>query len=415
MPELRFPIITGVSAGAINAAYLASHPGSMVEAAEGLTRLWSDLQIRHVFRADSFSLLRHMAALGSCNLDLRRQLRSHPACADLVDTEPLRRFLARLPDASRTGKIVGIEDNLDQGAPRGRCPDHPRLHDRADSHLGPGMPRSRAGNAPTGAVRRRELTLDHVMASSSLPLFFPAVQTGRPLVWRRWHPAVGTALSGSAPGGAPYPGHLDALRPQTDAEAAAARGGGLPAAGPDRGQSHERRVSRSARPGPRAGREVQRHAAQKIPPAEERGEMRILDIEVLRPSVDLGRLSADYEAKLPGAFRFLTRGLGTKRTTSPDYLSLLMFEPELSATADRDRRGGRRGATRRPRPLAVAGLAWPSHQVSTAMPYLLESAVFRSVRNERRFTPASPRRAPERQLFWVPSKPRQAIVTSSQR
>ena len=61
MPEIRFPIITGVSAGAINAAYLASHPGSTTEAAEGLTQLWSYLEIRHVFRADSFSLLRHMA------------------------------------------------------------------------------------------------------------------------------------------------------------------------------------------------------------------------------------------------------------------------------------------------------------------------------------------------------------------
>jgi NTE family protein len=64
----------------------------------------------------------------------------------------------------------------------------------------------------------------------------------------------------------------------------------------------------------------------RMPPAE-RGDLRILDIEVLRPSVDLGRLSADYENELPGAFRFLTRGLGTRETTSPDYLSLLMFEP----------------------------------------------------------------------------------------
>ena len=56
--------------------------------------------------------------------------------------------------------------------------------------------------------------------------------------------------------------------------------------------------------------------------------LRKIDIVVLRPSVDLGRLAGEYEAKLPGAFRFLTRGLGTRETKSPDFLSLLMFQPD---------------------------------------------------------------------------------------
>ena len=64
MPELRFPIITGVSAGAINAVYLASHQGTTTEAVEGLTRLWSDLSIEHVFRADGWSLLKNMFGWG---------------------------------------------------------------------------------------------------------------------------------------------------------------------------------------------------------------------------------------------------------------------------------------------------------------------------------------------------------------
>ena len=47
---------------------------------------------------------------------------------------------------------------------------------------------------------------------------------------------------------------------------------------------------------------------------------------VIRPSRDLGRLARDFEPRLPGALRFLTRGLGTRRTASPDFLSLLMFQ-----------------------------------------------------------------------------------------
>ena len=43
---------------------------------------------------------------------------------------------------------------------------------------------------------------------------------------------------------------------------------------------------------------------------------------------DLGRLANDYEADLPRAFRFLTRGLGTRETRSNDMLSLVMFQPD---------------------------------------------------------------------------------------
>lgn len=49
---------------------------------------------------------------------------------------------------------------------------------------------------------------------------------------------------------------------------------------------------------------------------------------VLRPSVDLGRLSSQFEAQLPRSIRFLTRGLGTKETESPDILSLILFQAD---------------------------------------------------------------------------------------
>ena len=64
---------------------------------------------------------------------------------------------------------------------------------------------------------------------------------------------------------------------------------------------------------------------EKLAPQDREG-LRPVKLLVLRPSVDLGMLASQYEAKLPGAFRFMTRGLGTKETASPDFLSLLMFQ-----------------------------------------------------------------------------------------
>ena len=61
---------------------------------------------------------------------------------------------------------------------------------------------------------------------------------------------------------------------------------------------------------------------------EQRNDLRHIDLFVVRPSQDLGRLANEYEADLPRAFRFLTRGLGTRETRSNDMLSLVMFQPD---------------------------------------------------------------------------------------
>jgi len=63
-------------------------------------------------------------------------------------------------------------------------------------------------------------------------------------------------------------------------------------------------------------------------PEDQRDGLRIVDLLVLRPSRDLGRLARDYEPRLPGAFRLLTRSLGTRQTLSPDALSMVMFQSD---------------------------------------------------------------------------------------
>jgi NTE family protein len=63
----------------------------------------------------------------------------------------------------------------------------------------------------------------------------------------------------------------------------------------------------------------------RLSPGQRNG-LRHIDLLMLRPSVDLGRLANDYEPELPRAFRFMTRGLGTRETRSNDMLSLVMFQ-----------------------------------------------------------------------------------------
>jgi NTE family protein len=80
-------------------------------------------------------------------------------------------------------------------------------------------------------------------------------------------------------------------------------------------------------------------------PPEHRQGMRPVKLMVMRPSRDLARLSAEYEPRLPRAFRMLTRGLGTRQTSSPDVLSMLMFQHDYAkrlmalGEEDAERRG----------------------------------------------------------------------------
>ena len=61
---------------------------------------------------------------------------------------------------------------------------------------------------------------------------------------------------------------------------------------------------------------------------EDRSGLRPVELLTARPSEDPGVMASEFEARLPGPFRFLERGLGTQETESHDLLSLLMFQPE---------------------------------------------------------------------------------------
>ena len=51
-PDLKVPYVTGISAGAINAAMIASHHGSFRQSTEELCTLWQGLTTDDIFRTD---------------------------------------------------------------------------------------------------------------------------------------------------------------------------------------------------------------------------------------------------------------------------------------------------------------------------------------------------------------------------
>ena len=59
---------------------------------------------------------------------------------------------------------------------------------------------------------------------------------------------------------------------------------------------------------------------------DQRGQLRPIRLLLLRPSVDLAKLASQYELQLDGVLAHATRGLGSRQTKSPDWLSMLLFD-----------------------------------------------------------------------------------------
>jgi NTE family protein len=171
-PSLRLPILTGVSAGAVNVAHLAQHTGTFSAAVTSLERLWRSLSPDQVFRVDPPALFANFFRWGvrlvSGGTVPETQTRG------LVDTAPLRSFLthALMPNE---GVLAGIDQNIARGSLRAVA------LSTTDYGTGQSIVWMQGRNIEEWERPKRRsiatrLTVDHVMGSAALPFFFPAVR-----------------------------------------------------------------------------------------------------------------------------------------------------------------------------------------------------------------------------------------------
>ncbi len=322
-PDLHAPVLTGVSAGAINVAHLANHPEALPRAAEHLVELWRSVTIDQIFRTDAF-------ALGSAMLRWALRLvsggggLSTPA-RGLVDSAPLRKFLRRSLGAE-DGVLRGVGANLRSG--------RLRAVSVSTTDYGTGQSVSWVQTSTGAEAWRRPgrrstptiLTVEHVMASCALPLFFPAVQIGG-----EWHGDGGVQLT--APLSPAL--HLGAERiialstryAPTQRESDRPTTSGYPPPATILGVlldsifldmlDHDACIMQRIN-----------QLIDHLPPAELAAiGFHPVDLLLIRPSVDLGMIANEFEAELPLPFRFATRGLGTRETRRADLLATLLFQP----------------------------------------------------------------------------------------
>jgi NTE family protein len=323
-PAVVPDILTGVSAGGINAAFLAARQGAYAAKVAELADMWSDLHIDHVFRVDLRDLAwRSIRWSGRLASGGQSPL---PPAKSFVDTVPLREVLVRELGA-RDGPIEGIHTSLRDGWLRAFALTASSyttgqsitwVQTREDAVM-PSWER------PQRKSHISALRIDHVMASAALPFFFPAIEVdggwygdGGVRLTAPLSPAIHLGATRILAVSTRYArSREEADRPQVTgypppAQVAGVLFNAIFLDQLDSDALHLRQINQLI----------------ETMPEEQRLGLRPIDLMVLRPSVDLGRLANEYEADLPKAFRFLTRGLGTRETRSNDLLSLVMFQPD---------------------------------------------------------------------------------------
>ena len=321
LPTLEFPILTGVSAGAINASYLAAYPGTFAAAVGALRAQWAQLTADRVYRLRPF---RVGPALLRALLETMLGHRTDPATVrGLVDMQPLREFLASAID------FAGIDAKIDAGRLQAVALSTTSYATGETVTFVQGPPTVPTWRRALRQGVRASLTLDHVMASAALPVLFPAVRLdgvfygdGSVRQTAPLSPAIHLGARGllvitqqrsPAPSAAATPPQASA--PRDYPTLAEVVGLLLHAIFLDAIEADVERLER-------VNRMLARLPA--TPPPE---GMRPVELLLMRPSRNLGAMAQGSGAKLPFLIRWAVRMMGGERVASADFLSYLLFDP----------------------------------------------------------------------------------------
>jgi NTE family protein len=317
-----FQVVVGVSAGAVNAVGYAGRADQAGVAVERLEAIWRSLTPDRVYRTDLPSLAsigaRWFGSLTGGGL-VQRGAVNH-----LLDTQPLRELLRevvefdRIPQHFRSGVLHGVGLTATNYATGTAV----TFYDGA-SEIRPWTRSTREG-------RRSALTLEHVMASSAIPVFFPPVPLEE-VFWGDGSIRLTAPLSPAIHLGADrlvvisvqhrrspeHTAELNREATQPVLSLASISGVLLDSVFLDSVEADLERLQR-------INRTVSLIPQERL--HSEGDALRPIPTLVLRPSRDLASLPSARSAGFPPVIRYLLAGIGARGTAGTELSSYLAFE-----------------------------------------------------------------------------------------
>ena len=316
-----FSVISGTSAGAINAATLAVHADDFRRGVARLMRWWRRVDVTDVYHADFATLsshgMRFLAAMVGAG-------RAPEGAASMLDNAPLAALLEHALDVERiaahcaTGALSALAINATSYA-TGQAV---TFFQGADDHAAWKRTRRRG--------ERAQITVAHLMASTAIPFIFPAARIDDDFYMdgsvRRITPLSPALHLGARRLVVIAVGQFFGQR----ADAAA-----IPPQYPSFAQIGGHALSSIFLDnlGADLERLTQTNRLLALLPAARLKRsglvLRHADAMVLAPSIDIGPLALRYASRLPAGVRTLLRGFGSTRGTGANLLSYLLFDRDF--------------------------------------------------------------------------------------
>ncbi len=313
-----FPVVSGISAGAINVASLACFGNDFHRGVDALERVWNGFRIQQVVRSDPWTMAkssgRWFTALVSGGVIMKPP-------RSLLDNQPLRELLQRevplerIPGAIERGEVQAVAVTAS-------------AYSTARSvTFFDGMPGLEEWQRMRRGGVRERLTVEHLMASVSLPFVFPATRVG--------HEYYG---DGALRQGAPLSPALHlgadrvlviALRHEQPNPAPSAD---QPAEYPSMGQIAGYMLDALFTDSLYADAERLRRINRTVDAVTSDGgttgsvTLRNVDLMIISPSEDPRLIAARHLRALPRALRTLLWGVGALNRGGMQLISYLLFE-----------------------------------------------------------------------------------------
>ena len=312
-----FPIIAGTSAGAINAAMVASHAQDFRAGIAELERLWRGIKSEQVFRTGPLTALR--TGLRWMFAIMFGKLKGNKPMT-LLDNAPLRDLLATNIDFLKLRRAIE-SDALCALAITAAGYTSARsisfFDGRADLQT---WQRSRRNGEAVA------MNVDHIMASLALPMIFPAVRIG-----------VEYFGDGSLRQLAPLSPalHLGAeklliIAPRREDPNKLPDPGGsvpYPSLGQVGGYLLDTLFMDSIYADHERLQRINHTVARLQQPPDSDQPLRIVDTMIITPSEDIRDIAQRHADEFPMSMRALLRRLGGVNRSSSQLLSYLLFEP----------------------------------------------------------------------------------------
>jgi NTE family protein len=313
---IPFPILSGTSAGAINATSLACYASCFHLGVKKLEWMWKNLKTNQIYHSDAFRVFSHLSkgVLGSFQADY-----ANKSARSLLNNDPLRDLLNLVIDFKRidTNLLKGYLSAISVTASSYTSGDSISFY-QSEHTISPWFRAKRHGEPS-------QINSEHLMASAAIPMVFPSIRLKNehfgdgsvhqisPLspaihlgaerlfivgVEQPKEPAHSVENNPHPPGMATVAGHL------------------LDSIFTDSLQSDIERMQRI--------NETLSYISDQN--KKENEGLKNIDCLLLNPSHDFNAMALEYFDELPISIRLLLRSIGVTSDSESSIVSYLLFE-----------------------------------------------------------------------------------------